>query len=178
MREVLSRYRLPGARFRYYPPQAIRYFRSSPASLECWRAVPPGPEGGGTMSTIACPHEVPPILVTNSPHSQGKNGGHSCESSQDSIRPSRTGDSLAPPLSWAALCIILARQPCKSSLYHSNVADDSRRDLGLVPFLTFSQASLCVVRDQSCLRAISQDAGAPNLSPVRAANLLHSPGRI
>ena len=85
---------------------------------------------------------------------------------------------LARPSSIRGCSIILARQPCKSSLYHSNFTDGSRRDLGFVPFLTFSRASVCVVRDQSCLRAISQDAGAPNLSPVRAANLLHLPGRI
>ena len=104
--------------------------------------------------------------------------GHSCENSQDSIRPSRTRNSLAPPLSWAALCIILARRPCKPSLYHSNFTDGSRRELGFVPTLTFSRASIRVVRDRSCQRAISQDAGAPNLLPVRAANLPHSPGRI
>ena len=34
------------------------------------------------------------------------------------------------------------------------------------------------MRDRSCQREISEDAGAPNFSPERAANLRHSPGRI
>ena len=74
--------------------------------------------------------------------------------------------------------IILARGPCKSSLYRSNFTDGSRREFGFVPTLTFSLANIRVIRNRSCQREISQDAGAPNFSPERAANLQHSPGRI
>ena len=56
--------------------------------------------------------------------------------------------------------------------------DDSRWEFGFVPTLTCSLANIRVVRDRSCQREISEDAGAPNFSPERAANLRHSPGRI
>ena len=115
MREVLSRYRLPGARFRCYPPQAIRYFRNTPASLECWRTVPPGPEGGGTMSTISCPHDVSHALAANSQHSQGKKSAIRARARK--IRFARPGQETRSPLLFHGLLCVSSSRGGRANLH-------------------------------------------------------------
>ena len=87
---------------------------------------------------------------------------------------SNTAPQPAPPLLWDALMMLFlcVSSSCKG---HANLfcimpilTDGSRREFGFVPTLSFNLASCRAVRD----------AGAPNLSPERAANLQHSPGRI
>ena len=115
MREVLSRNRLPGARFRCYPPQAIRCFRKTPASLECWRAVPPGPEGGGTMSTISCPHDVSHALAANSHHSHAKKSAIRARTRR--IRFARPGQETRSPLLFHGLLCVSSSRGGRANLH-------------------------------------------------------------